>query len=104
MRRAANLRPETANPRRQAARRPLVQPRRSVRTDLRPVVPRTHRDPRPAVRALFHLRAAKDALHLVAVGAPTPLLRGAIEAQLVDLRDETSVPPVELTADDENPF
>jgi hypothetical protein len=59
-RRADNLRPDTANPRLQAARRPRVQPRRSVRTDLRPVVPRTHRDPRPAVRALFHLRASEQ--------------------------------------------
>lgn len=47
---------------------------------------------------------AKDALHLVAAAEPTPLLKPAIDAGLLDLRDETTVPEVVLTSADEEPF
>ncbi len=47
---------------------------------------------------------AKDALHLVAAGEPTPLLKTAIEGGLLDLRDETTVPEVQITVADEEPF
>jgi DNA helicase-2/ATP-dependent DNA helicase PcrA len=47
---------------------------------------------------------AKDALHFVLAGEPTALLRDAIDGGLVEVRDESGVPEVQLTEDDAQPF
>src|SRR6185436_781645 len=46
------------------------------------------------------LTRAKDALHLVSAGELTPLLRPPVDGGLIELRDDTSVPAVELTVAD----
>jgi DNA helicase-2/ATP-dependent DNA helicase PcrA len=47
---------------------------------------------------------AKDALHLVAAGEPTSLLRAALDGGLLALTDDTSVPVAELGAEADEPF
>lgn len=56
-------------------------------------------------RALYTMvTRAKDALHFVGSDAPCVVLRKAIDDELVDLNDETDVPPVTFDEEDEEPF
>ena len=47
---------------------------------------------------------AKDALHLVSSVAVDGLLAPAVEAGLIDLDDQTDVPPLAFGDDEEEPF
>lgn len=56
-------------------------------------------------RALYTMvTRAKDALHFVGSEAPCAMLKKAIDDGLVDLNDETEIPPVVFDESDEEPF
>lgn len=56
-------------------------------------------------RALYTMvTRAKDALHFIGSEAPGSIVQAAIDAGLVDLYDETDIPPVSFDDEDDEPF
>ena len=47
---------------------------------------------------------AKQRLHFVAQQKVTPLLAAAIDGGFIEVSQKPTVPPVQLTAEDEEPF